>query len=161
MNVGQWVKCVRGKAGRNGNTGLLTFKAHPSRMAKASVSCGWKNLYVFICMQQTHRFQRQTLLVRIGIKVLKGRGFLCEQLELGTSNICVFVSVIFNFCSCLGGISGIFTYITVSLYQTTFLNAETRSYLPWLVILDQKSHVKVVRKYLSDNQVCKNLKHLV
>lgn len=42
--------------------------------------------------------------MRIEERILKGLDFLYEQVELGTSKICVFVSVIFKCSLMFGGI---------------------------------------------------------
>lgn len=66
--------------------------------------------------------------MRIEERILKGLDFLYEQVELGTSKICVFVSVIFKCSLMFGGILDI-NYICRPILYCIFLNAETISYL--------------------------------
>lgn len=90
--MGWWVKTRRRGTERSE---LVALKANPDGIAKGSRGL-WQEEppYIREYMKQTPGFQRQVLLlVRMEEGVLKGLDFLCEQVGLGTSKICILMLV--------------------------------------------------------------------
>ena len=126
VNEGPWMKW-RVKAGVSRRQDLECWRPSQVEWLRAAGPCGKKNPRIFIYRQQAYRFQRQILLLaRTEERILKRLDFLCERVALGTSKICVFVSVIFKLLVMFGEhFRYIYLYVYLLVLPCTFPNAET------------------------------------
>lgn len=138
---------------------LECWRPSPVEWLRAAGPCGKKNPRIFIYRQQTCRFQRQILLqARTEERIRKGLDFLCEWVALGTSKICVFVSVIFKLLVMFGGhFRYIYLYIYLLVLPCTFPNAETMSFyhgweyltesMVWRMIASSSQTIRFVKTW--------------